>query len=159
MLDDISEREGEIWGPETYYFYCPVCDKAYSIRYDASGRKSYDGRYEDYTCFIREGKCQFCDTDLYVAYDADHLRIVAYDIAEEEHRRKSMNNYDKKRRKLKKLKQLIKEEPTAELKNRRDTLKQKLKRMEEKIIARDEEYLEDCHRLMMARRQEESLTF
>jgi len=75
----IAQREGEIWGMATYYFFCPVCDKSYSLQYDASARKRFDGRYEPHTCFIQEGQCRFCETTLSVAYSADQLGIVAYD--------------------------------------------------------------------------------
>ena len=159
MSSDISEREGEIWGPETYHFYCPVCDKPYSIKYDASGRKSFDGKYDDYTCFIKEGRCLFCDTRMYVAYDADELGIVAYDINEEERWLKSSAKYKKKRQKLKKVKQQYKTEPTEALKKKRDTMKRKLDKLEQDLIAKDEEYQEDCERMMIARRQEDSITF
>lgn len=159
MSNEISEREGEIWGPETYYFYCPVCDKSYNIRYDASGRKSFDGKYDDYTCFIKEGKCAFCETQMYVAYDADALQVVAYDIDEEERWLKCTDKYQKRRQKLKKVKQQYKAEPTEALKNKKDTLKRKLEKLEQELIAKDEEYQEDCDRLMIARRQEESSPF
>ncbi len=159
MNSDISERDGETWGPETYYFYCPVCDKSYSIKYDASGRKSFDGKYDDYTCAIKEGKCSFCETQIYVAYDADELRVAAYDINEEERWLKCNADYEKKRQKLKKLKQQFKAEPTDALKKKRDTLKRKFEKLEKELIAKDEEYQEDCDRMMISRRQEESITF
>ena len=159
MNSDISERAGEIWGPETYYFYCPACDKAYSIKYDASDRKSFDGKYDDFTCFIKTGKCTFCETQMYVAYDADKLSVVAYDSNEEERWLKCTADYEKKRQKLKKLKQQYKAEPTEALKKKKDTLKRKLEKLEKELIAKDEEYQEDCDRLMIARRQEESTTF
>ena len=159
MNSDISEREGEIWGPETYYFFCPVCDKPYSIRYDASGRKSFDGKYDTFTCFIKEEKCTFCETKLYVAYNADKLHIVAYDSKEEDRWLKCMASYEKKRQKLKKIKQQCKAEPTEALKKKRDTLKRKLDKLKQELIAKDEEYEEDCDRMMTARRHEESVTF
>ncbi len=159
MNSDISERDGEIWSPEVYYFYCPVCEKSYSIKYDASGRKSFDGKYDDYTCFLKEGKCTFCETHMYVAYDADELSVIAYDSNEEERWLKCTADYEKKRQKLKKLKQQYKAEPTEALKKKRDTLKRKLEKLKKEFITKDEEYQEDCERLTIARRQEESITF
>lgn len=159
MNSDISERAGEIWGPETYCFFCPVCFKPYNIKYDASGRKSFDGKYDDFTCFIKEGACTFCETRMYVAYDADELRIVAYDIKEEDRWLKRSAACEKKRQKLKKLKQQFKAEPTEALKNKKDTLKRKLEKLEKELVAKDEEYQEDCEHMTIARKQEESVPF
>jgi hypothetical protein len=159
MIDDIARLDQEIGIPETCYFSCPVCDKPYRIRYDASGRKIYDGKYDDYTCFIKEGRCRYCETALYLAYDADHLCILAYDAAAEERRRRYAARHDKRRRQMKKIKQLLKESPTAELRAKKSQLKQKLERLEMKMITRNEAYLQQCHQLMTARRLEDSVPF
>lgn len=159
MIDDIARLDQESDGPETCYFSCPVCDQPYRIRYDASGRKTYDGRYDEYTCCIGEGSCRYCGTALYLAYDADHLCILAYDADTEDRRRRLAARHDKRRRQLRRIKQLLEANPTADLKAKKSKLKRKLERLEIKMITRNEEYLDRCHQLMTARRLEGSVPF
>ena len=159
MKEDIVKREGETWEMETYYFYCPVCDKSYNIDYDASTRKTFDGKYENSTCFVKKGKCQYCETKLYVAYDADRQRMVAYDTKEEKRWKELTDAYSEKWNELKKLKKKLKEEKDDKLKKKKDSLKKKCEAMEKKIVDRDEQYEEECERQMVAREQKESVAF
>ena len=75
-------------GPETFHFSCPCCARPYRIRYDPAARKIYDGRYDDYTCFIKEAPCGYCQNLLYLVYDAEHLCIAAYDSSAENRRQR-----------------------------------------------------------------------
>ncbi len=159
MKEDIKKREGEIWGMETYYFYCPVCDKSYNIDYDASTRTAFDGRYENNTCFVKKGKCQFCATKLYVAYDADRLRMISYDTKEEKRWRELTDAYSEKWNELKKIKKSLKEEKDDKLKKKKASLKKQCETMEKEIIDRDEQYEEQCEQQMIAREQQESVAF
>jgi len=159
MKEDITKREEEVWGIETYYFYCPVCDKSYNIDYDASSRTAFDGKYENNTCFIKKGKCQFCETKLYVAYDADRLRVVAYDTKEEKRWRELTDVYSAKWNELKKIKKELKENKDSKLEKKKDSLKKECKAMEKEIIRSDEQYEEQCELQMIAREQKESAVF
>ncbi|RPH40532.1 MAG: hypothetical protein EHM86_05575 [Desulfobulbaceae bacterium] len=159
MKEDITKREEEVWGIETYYFYCPVCDKSYNIDYDASSRTAFDGKYENNTCFIKKGKCQFCETKLYVAYDADRLRVVAYDTKEEKRWRQLTDVYSAKWNELKKIKKELKENKDSKLEKKKDSLKKECKAMEKEIIHSDEQYEEQCELQMIAREQKESAAF
>jgi hypothetical protein len=60
---------------------------------------------------------------------------------------------------MKKIKQLLKENPTVDLMTKKSKLKRKLERLEIKMITRNEQYLEQCHQLMTARRLEDSIPF
>lgn len=159
MKEDISRREDEIWSMETYYFYCPVCDKSYNIEYDASTRTAFDGKYEDHTCFIKKGTCKFCETKIYVAYDADRLRMVAYDTKEEKRWRELTDRYSAKWQELKKVKKALKEGKDDKLKKTREALKKKCEALEKAIVDRDELYEERCEQQMIAREQQESVQF
>lgn len=159
MKADITRREEEIWGMETYYFFCPVCDKSYNIDYDASTRTAFDGKYEDTTCFVKKGKCDFCGTKLYVAYDADRMRMVAYDSKEEKRWREMTDAYSEKWNELKKIKKALKEEKSDKLIKKKDALKKKCKALEKEINLRDEKYEEHCEQQMIAREQKESVAF
>ncbi len=159
MKEDITKREGETWGMETYYFYCPVCDKSYNIDYDASTRTTFDGKYEKNTCFVKKGKCQFCGTKLYVAYDADRLRMISYDTKEEKRWRELTDSYSEKWNELKKIKKSLKEEKDDSLKKKKASLKKKCEIMEKEIIDKDEQYEEQCEQQMIAREQQESVAF
>ena len=159
MKEDITKREEEVWGMETYYFYCPVCDKSYNIDYDASSRTAFDGKYENNTCFIKKGKCQFCETKLYVAYDADRLRVVAYDTKEEKRWRQLTDAYSAKWNELKKIKKELKENKDSKLEKKKESLKKECKVMEKEIISSDEKYEEQCELQMIAREQKESAAF
>jgi hypothetical protein len=145
--------------PETYHFSCPVCAQPYRIRYDSAGRKVYDGRYDDYTCFIKEAPCAYCQTMLYLVYDADHLGVLAYDSAAEERRRRLADRHEQKRQQLKRMKDMYKRDRAIEFKEKRNRLQRKLKRLENKIFTRNEKYLEECRRMTIARRLEGSVPF
>jgi hypothetical protein len=157
--EDIAKREGEIWEMETYYFVCPVCDKSYNIEYNASTRTEFDGKYEDNTCFIKKDRCRFCETKLSVAYDADRLGIVVYDTTEEKRWQELADAYSKEWNKLKKLKKELKKNETKELKEKKESLKKKCRKLEQEIIDTEEQYEEKCERQMIAREQEESVSF
>ena len=157
--DDIAQRDGETWEMETYYFFCPVCDKSYNIDYNASTRKKFDGQYEDHTCFIKKDRCRFCETKLYVAYDADRLTVVAYDTAEEKRWQKLADNYSKEWDKLKKLKKELDKDGGKGLKDKKEVQKKKCRKLEQEISDTEEQYEEKCERQMIAREQGESVPF
>ena len=145
--------------PETYHFSCPVCAQPYRIRYDAAGRKVYDGRYDEYTCFIKEAPCAYCQPLIYLVYDADHLGVLAYDSAAEERRRRLADRHEQKQQQLKRMKVLYSKDRTIALKEKKNRLRRKLERLENKIFARNEKYLEECKRATIARRLEGSVPF
>ncbi len=145
--------------PETHHFSCPVCAQPYHIRYDSAGRKFYDGRYDDYTCFIKEAPCAYCQTLLYLVYDADHLGVLAYDSAAEERRRRLADRHEQKQLQLKRMKEMFSKDRTIALKEKKNRLRRKLERLENKIFARNEKYLEECKRATIARRLEQSVPF
>lgn len=159
MADDIKKRDGEIWKKETYYFYCPVCEKPYNIEYDASTRKSFDGKFEDNTCFIKKGTCAFCNTKLSIAYDADHQGVVAYDIKEEKRWQECTAEFDKAYKKLRKVKKQIKEAPSAELKKKKKALQSECDKLEKEIIAKDNKYEAKCLEQVIARETKDSIKF
>ena len=155
----IAQREGEVWGMATYYFFCPVCDKSYSLEYDASGRKRFDGRYEPHTCFIKEGLCRFCETRLSVAYSADQLGIVAYDADEEERWAALYDNYRDQWKKLKKIKRELDKDPDRGLKRKKDVQKKRCRELEQEILAGEERYARRCEQQLLARERLESVDF
>lgn len=159
MTEDIKQREGEIWAKDLYYFYCPVCEKPYNIEYDASTRKSFDGKYEDNTCFIAKGRCQFCETKLSIAYDADHQGVVAYDIKEEKRWKECSAEFEKAWKKLQKVKKQLKEKSSSELKKEKKSLQKNCDELEKRIIDRDNEYEEQCLDQVIAREAAESVPF
>ncbi len=159
MAKDIKKRDGESWKKETYYFYCPVCEKPHNIKYDASTRKSFDGKYEDDTCFIKTGKCTFCKTKVYVAYDAEQQGVVAYDIKEEDRWEKCLSKLNDELNKLKKVKKQYKADPSDKLKKKKDALKKKCQKLEKEIIDSDNQYEAACLEEMISREIEESAKF
>jgi len=159
MIAALSLLPPEPESPETYYFSCPVCAQPYRVHYDPAGRKIYDGRYDDYTCFIKEAPCTYCQTVLYLVYDADHLSILAYDSEAKERRRRLADRHEQKRQQLKRMKAMYKKEKTIELKEKKNRLQRKLERLENKIFTKNEKYLDECKRAMIARRIEGSTPF
>ena len=158
-IKDIGQREGEIWGPATYYFFCPVCDKSYTIEYDASSRQEFDGRYEANTSIITTGQCQFCSTGLSIAYSADHLEVIAYDTAEEEHWADLFAAYSSQWNKLKKIKKELKRKPDKSLQKKKDAAKKACKKLAKKLRDSDEQYTRRCDERKAARERGESLQF
>lgn len=159
MGKSIKKREGEIWEKETYYFYCPVCEKPYNIKYDASTRKKFDGEFDEDSCFIKKGKCSFCKVKLYVAYDVEHQGVLAYDIEEEYRWQDCAMEFDKTMQKLLKVKKQLKNKETDELKKKKKALKKKCAKLEKEIIESDNQYEETCLSLVTAREIEESKKF
>jgi len=155
----IAQREGEIWGMATYYFFCPVCDKSYSLQYDASARKRFDGRFEPHTCFIQKGQCRFCETTLSVAYSADQLGIVAYDDDEEKRWAALFDNYRGQWKKLKKIKRELEKNPDKGMKRKKDAQKKMCRELEQEILASEERYAQRCEQLLLARERQESSDF
>lgn len=159
MGKGIKKREGEVWKKETYYFYCPVCEKPYNIKYDASTRTTFDGEYEEDTCFVKQAKCACCKTKLYVAYDVEHQGVLAYDIKEERRWQDCAFEFDKVMTKLIKVKKQLKKKETAELKKKKKSLKKECERLEKEIIDQDNQYEEVCLAQVTAREIEESKGF
>ncbi len=156
---DIGQREGEIWGPATYYFFCPVCDKSYTIDYDASSRQVFDGRYEANTCIITTGQCRFCSTGLSIAYSADHLEVIAYDTAEEERWADLFAAYNSQWKKLKKTKEKLKRKPGKSVQKKKDTAKKACRKLARKLRDNEEQYTRRCDERKAARERQESLQF
>jgi len=145
--------------PEIFHFSCPFCTRPYRIRYDSAGRKTYDGRFDNFTCFIKEGPCGYCQRQLYLVYDAEHLCVTAYDSAAEEHRLHLADRIGRKRLQLKKIKERYRKEGTAGLRKKKDRLRRKLLLLEGRIAASNEKYVEECRRAVIARRLAESIPF
>ncbi len=156
---DIKQRDGEIWEPARYLFFCPVCDKSYTIEYDASSRHDFDGRYEPCTCLITTGRCRHCDADLSIAYSADLLEVVAYDTAEEERWSELFAEYSSLWKKLKKARKELKRNPDRSLRKKKDTLKKACRKLSRRLHDSEEQYALKCDRQKTAREQQESILF
>ena len=146
-------------GPETFHFSCPCCARPYHIRYDPAARKIYDGRYDDFTCFIKEAPCGYCQNLLYLVYDAEHLCVAAYDSSAENRRRRLAERIERKRLQLMKIRERYRKEGTAELREKKNRLRRKLNRLEDKKAHRDAQYAEERRRATLARRLAESIPF
>lgn len=155
----IGQREGEIWGPATYYFFCPVCDKSYTIDYDASTRQEFNGRYEANTCIITTGQCRFCSTGLSIAYSADHLEVIAYDTAEEERWADLFAAYRSQWKKLKKARKKLKSNPDRTLQKKKDAAKKACRKLARELRDSEEQYSRRCDERKAARERQESLQF
>jgi hypothetical protein len=157
--NDISRRDGEIWGPATYYFFCPACDKSYTIDYDASSRKDFNGRFEANTCIITTVQCRFCSTDLSIAYSADHLEVIAYDTAEEEQWAGLFAAYSAHWNKLKKTGKKLKKRPDKSLQKKKDAAKKACRKLARALRDSEEHYTRRCDERKAARERQESLQF
>lgn len=155
----IEQRDGEIWGPARYLFFCPVCDTSYTIEYDASTRRDFNGPYEPCTCLIATGPCRHCDTDLSVAYSADLLEVVAYDTAEEDRWHELFAEYRSLWKKLKKARKELKRNPGKSLRKKKDTLKKACRKLSRLLHDSDEQYALKCDRQKTAREQQHSILF
>lgn len=156
---DMEQRKGEIWEPATYLFFCPVCDKSYSIVYDASSRQDFNGRYERCTCLIATGQCRHCSTDLTVAYSADLFEVVAYDTAVEERWNGLFAEYSSLWKKLKKVMKKLKRNPGRSQQKKKDSLKKACKMLARQLHDSEEQYALKCDRQRAAREQQESTFF
>ncbi len=159
MIATPSLAAPEPEGPETFHFSCPCCTSPYRLRYDPAARKVYDGRFDDFTCFIKEAPCGYCQNQLYVVYDAEHLCVTAYDSVAESRRRRLAERIERKRLQLKKIRERYRKEGTAELREKKNRLRRKLIRLEDKNAYRNGKYTEECRRATLARRLEESVPF
>ncbi len=157
MGKNIKKRKGEVWENETYYFYCPTCEKPYNINYDASTRKEFDGIFEENTCFVKEGKCRFCKANLYVSYDVEYQGMVAYDMEEELRFQEYAEKYDDLVHKLEKVEKKLESKPSKKLKKKRKELKSMCKALEKELLDMDQAYEEKCLSLVTAREIEESV--
>ena len=108
----------------------------------------------------KKGKCQFCETKLYVAYDADRLRMISYDRKEEKRWRELTDAQPEKWNELKKIKKSLKEGKDDKLKKKKEGLKKKCEAMEKEIVERDEQYSScSANFLQMIWEQKESIAF
>ena len=159
MSDGIEQREGEIWEMHRYYFYCPVCEKPYTIEYDASRRTAFDNKYDEHTCSIGKNSCQFCNTRLLIAYSAELQEVVAYDIEEEKHWKKQSAKFEKAHKKFSRIKKECKRNATDELKDKKKKLRKECAALEKSIVEHDNLYEEHCLAQVMARETQESVPF
>ena len=155
----IGQRDGEIWGPANYYFFCPVCDKSYTIDYDASSRREFNGRFEASTCVITTGQCRFCSTDLAIAYSAGHLEVIAYDTVEAERWADLFAAYRYQWKKLKKIRKRLTNNPDKSLQKKRDTAKKACRKLVRGLRDNEERYTRRCEERKAARERQESLQF
>ena len=155
----IGQRDGEIWGPANYYFFCPVCDKSYTIDYDASSRREFNGRFEASTCVITTGQCRFCSTDLTIAYSADHLEVIAYDTVEEERWADLFAAYRYQWKKLKKIRKRLTNNPDKSLQKKKDAAKKACRKLARELRDSEEQYTRRCGERKADRERQESLQF